>query len=210
MSQVPSPRPQRSTRAEKKAATRERLLVAAERIATREGFARVSLDRVAEEAGLTKGAIYSNFASKDELLLEVIARLTPGLNLTDEVTTAGTLREVLERGADALVRASRTRRKEVMLASEFDTLAMRDSKLKRALLASQSWDEGAEVDPIAGWLGAHAEEFPLPPEQYFEAVNAVAWGLVLRRLLHGPERVSDELIRWTLTRLLPWDGDSSD
>ena len=195
----------RSTRAEKKAATREQLLAAAERIATRDGFARISIDRVAEEAGLTKGAFYSNFDSKDELLLEVVARLTPGLDLTGELFSLPDLRAVLEYGAEALIQASLKRRKEVVLALEFETLAMRDRALKRALLADRHWDDAATA-PIRDWLDAHEDEFPLPAEQYFEIVNAVAWGILLRRLLFGAERMSDDLMRWGLTRLLPWNS----
>ena len=195
----------RSTRAEKKAATREQLLAAAERIATRDGFARISIDRVAEEAGLTKGAFYSNFDSKDELLLEVVARLTPGLDLTGELFSLPDLRAVLEYGAEALIQASLKRRKEVVLALEFETLAMRDRTLKRALLAERQWDDAA-TEPFRDWLDAHDDEFPLPAEQYFEIVNAVAWGILLRRLLYGPERMSDDLMRWGLTRLLPWNS----
>ena len=51
---------------------RLRLLAAAERIFTARGVAGASLDDVALEAGLTKGAVYSNFRNKGELILEVI------------------------------------------------------------------------------------------------------------------------------------------
>ena len=198
---------QRSTRAEKKAATRELLLESAGRIATREGFARISLDRVAEEAGLTKGAIYSNFASKDELLLELIARLTPGLDFTAEALAQGSLRDVLEFAATAVIRTTQARRKQAILASEFEMLAMRDSKLKRALLATRRWDDEA-LGSSKEWFDDHAKEFPLPPQQYLEVVNAMAWGLVLRRLLYGADTVPDDVIRWAMTRLLPWDDSS--
>src|SRR5437773_1504987 len=67
--------PVRQTRAEKKADTRERLLAAAEAIAVNEGFGRITLEAVATAAGLTKGAIYSNFESKEELLIEVVVRV---------------------------------------------------------------------------------------------------------------------------------------
>lgn len=36
------------------------------------GFVRASLDNIAAEAGLTKGAIYSSFGSKDRLFFEVL------------------------------------------------------------------------------------------------------------------------------------------
>lgn len=48
------------------------LLEAAERIFAARGVAGASLDDVALEAGLTKGAVYSNFRNKGELILEVI------------------------------------------------------------------------------------------------------------------------------------------
>src|SRR4051812_17686336 len=58
----------RLSREEKKAMTRTKLLDAAATVFARKGFAGASLDDVAEEAGLTKGAVYSNFANKDELI----------------------------------------------------------------------------------------------------------------------------------------------
>lgn len=52
--------------------TRTRLLRAAARLAEAQGFQMTSLDEVAAEAGLTKGAIYWHFASKHDLLLELM------------------------------------------------------------------------------------------------------------------------------------------
>jgi AcrR family transcriptional regulator len=64
---IPSARPARLTREQSRARTRERLLASAAVVFTREGYAGASVDRIAEEAGYSKGAMYSNFASKDEL-----------------------------------------------------------------------------------------------------------------------------------------------
>ena len=55
-------------RSARKAATRTRLLEAAARVYSARGFAGATLDDVAEEAGLTKGAVYGHFGSKDNLL----------------------------------------------------------------------------------------------------------------------------------------------
>ena len=60
-----------ATRAESKAATREDLLDAARRVFLERGYHGASLELVAREAGYTKGAVYSNFANKDELFLAV-------------------------------------------------------------------------------------------------------------------------------------------
>jgi AcrR family transcriptional regulator len=64
---IPFARPARLTREQSRARTRERLLASAAVVFTREGYAGASIDRIAEEAGYSKGAMYSNFASKDEL-----------------------------------------------------------------------------------------------------------------------------------------------
>ena len=61
------------SREEKKAATRRKLLDAAAALVAREGALAASLDAIAEKAGLTKGAVYSNFGSKEELLFEMAA-----------------------------------------------------------------------------------------------------------------------------------------
>jgi AcrR family transcriptional regulator len=62
----------RLTRAQQQAVTRERLLTAAERVIARLGFGGASLDLIAMEAGFSKGAVYSNFASKEEVFLGLL------------------------------------------------------------------------------------------------------------------------------------------
>lgn len=190
----------RQTRAEKKADTRERLLAAAERLATTKGVARVTLDAVAEAAGVTKGAIYSNFDSKEELLLETVLRLTPGLELTAEVADAATVEELLERLALAIADVARTKPKQAVLAAELDALAMRDAKLRRALVEAQRAGPGPD-QAADNWLQVHAEDLPLPPQQFAEVVNALGLGLIARRLIFGPEVVPDELFTWAFARL---------
>ncbi|MDN5852536.1 MAG: TetR/AcrR family transcriptional regulator, partial [Actinomycetia bacterium] len=60
------------TRAERQAQTREALISVARELFLRDGFAATSLDRVAVEAGFSKGAVYSNFSGKEELGLAVL------------------------------------------------------------------------------------------------------------------------------------------
>ncbi|WIG98463.1 TetR/AcrR family transcriptional regulator [Myxococcus sp. SDU36] len=55
---------------EHKQATRERILVAAESLFRKEGFAGASVERVMRAAGLTVGGFYAHFQSKDVLLGE--------------------------------------------------------------------------------------------------------------------------------------------
>jgi AcrR family transcriptional regulator len=59
-------------RSARKAVTRARLLEASARVYARRGFAGATLDQVAAEAGFTKGAVYSHFGSKENLLLALL------------------------------------------------------------------------------------------------------------------------------------------
>lgn len=54
--------------------TRGRLLGAAEKVFVRDGIGAASVEDICVEAGLTRGALYSNFANKDELVMAVIAQ----------------------------------------------------------------------------------------------------------------------------------------
>lgn len=56
----------------RRAMTREHLLEAAAVVFARNGYHGASLDEVAAAAGFTKGAVYSNFKSKEDLFLALI------------------------------------------------------------------------------------------------------------------------------------------
>ena len=69
MSPVKPPRT-RPTRVE----VRDRILDAASKVFAAEGFAGATIDAIGQAAGFTKGAVYSNFESKDELFLALLDR----------------------------------------------------------------------------------------------------------------------------------------
>ena len=56
--------------------TRGRLLDAAAQVFIARGIGSASVDEIAEEAGFSRGAFYSNFADKDELVLALLERMT--------------------------------------------------------------------------------------------------------------------------------------
>lgn len=62
----------RLTRAESQARTREQLVATAAELFLAHGYNATSLDQVAEHAGYSKGAVYSNFSNKDELCLAAL------------------------------------------------------------------------------------------------------------------------------------------
>jgi AcrR family transcriptional regulator len=70
--------------------TRQHLLDAAAIVFTREGFHGATLDEVASTAGFTKGAVYSNFKSKDDLFLALLdERIERQFAVASEVLDSG-------------------------------------------------------------------------------------------------------------------------
>ncbi len=55
-------------------ATRERMLDAASVVLAREGIQGASVEHICDQAGFTRGAFYSNFSSKDELVMALFER----------------------------------------------------------------------------------------------------------------------------------------
>ncbi|HWN31607.1 MAG TPA: TetR family transcriptional regulator [Pseudonocardia sp.] len=65
----------RLTRAESQERTRRLLVEAATRLFLRDGFRATSLEAIGEEAGFSRGAVYSNFAGKTDIGIVVVDAL---------------------------------------------------------------------------------------------------------------------------------------
>ena len=72
--------------------TRSALVEAAADVFARRGYDGASLEEIAEAAGFTRGAIYSNFGSKEDLMLAVVERYNEAL--------VGAFSDTLERATD--------------------------------------------------------------------------------------------------------------
>lgn len=72
MSSDPPGRRRRPTREQ----TRARLLDAAATVFIERGIAAATVDEIAEAAGFSRGAVYSNFTDKDDLVLALLRRMT--------------------------------------------------------------------------------------------------------------------------------------
>lgn len=68
MTQLPDP----LSRRDRQQQTREALIVAARGVFSEDGYHAASLERIAREAGFSKGAVYSNFDGKSALFLAVM------------------------------------------------------------------------------------------------------------------------------------------
>jgi AcrR family transcriptional regulator len=127
----------RLTRAEKQAETRALLIEAAAKEFAEHGYAIARIEKIAEAAGFSKGAFYSNFDSKEQLVLAVLDRTI--MSRTDLMARA--IDVVGHEPADLLaaIKAGAVARQEdrlwSMLRLELLHQAARDSALRSAMTA---------------------------------------------------------------------------
>lgn len=89
----------RLTREQSRAITRERILQAAGDVVARDGYDGASVERIAEAAGYSKGAFYSNFSSKEDVLDRLLEGQTGGVvgKLEELLADAVTTDEIIDR-----------------------------------------------------------------------------------------------------------------
>jgi AcrR family transcriptional regulator len=122
---------QRLTREQSQDQTRQRLLDAAQAIFMKKGFVATSVEDIAEAAGYTRGAFYSNFGSKPELFLELLRRDHEEMQADlDSIFEEGATREAME--ARVLEYYSNMHRdnKCFLLWAEAKLLAARDGRFR--------------------------------------------------------------------------------
>jgi AcrR family transcriptional regulator len=192
----------RLSREEKKARTRAQLLDAARTVFAERGFAGASLDQVAEEAGLTKGAVYSNFANKEDLVLAVLEdnfnqRLDEALSAVD---LEGTLEEQARVGGSLFMAQFEEDRWADLLFLDFVTYAARNPEF-RARLAARHHETTAAIADVMVENSATSEwSLPMPADKLALVLNALGSGLALEKLI-DPDAVPNELFGEVITLL---------
>lgn len=131
----------RLTREESKAKTRQELIRAANRLFLRNGYVATSLANIAEEAALTKGAVYSNFDSKEDLFLALLQESDPEWTAPHELSeatgkTPSARAETFGRYAASQVPT----RRHVAMFLEMNAAALRSERMRK-------------------WVGGHNEVF---------------------------------------------------
>lgn len=192
----------RLTRSESQARTRADLIATARDLFLADGYASTSLERVAEEAGYSKGAVYSNFRTKKELGLEVIELIhaTKFGEVTDLLAAGDSFEEQLERFQEW---AERTVGDVgwTMLEFEFATVSRDDPALQAALVSSLSVVRGAvaaQVQTLADTMGI---ELPVAPEDAATGILSMGIGLGMQRAIDPsiPARLITDAVRLLVT-----------
>ncbi|MDF5820263.1 TetR/AcrR family transcriptional regulator [Corynebacterium felinum] len=193
----------RRTRDELRQHNRNLLIEAAEAIFAQKGVAGASLDDVALRAGLTKGAVYSNFRSKGELILEVIKqrqRKTLEAQEFNEIRhEQKDDRERLLEWCDLWIKqvTDGKRNDYARLIFEFIPLALQEPDLKNQFLEYISPRPNSETQsplPPNGPVGS------LPVEDQFRILVAIDIGLAFL-MLFDKDNVSPDLYKSTLLAL---------
>jgi AcrR family transcriptional regulator len=183
----------RLTRVERKAQTRAELLEAARRVFLRRGFHGASLDEIAQEAGYTKGAVYSNFADKDGLFLALLdAHYTRRIDEYAGIMLEG---DDLEEGFRAIARfmADADQRDPgwLPLLSEFTAHAARDDTLRRAYADTRETFLEAIAELISAMGERYGVGFRLSPLEMARTSSILARGFSAERQL-DPDAVSKD------------------
>ncbi|ROP61296.1 TetR/AcrR family transcriptional regulator [Curtobacterium sp. PhB115] len=169
-----SPTP-RTPRAE----VRERLLIAGAEVFAEQGVHGARLDDVAARAGFSKGAVYSNFSSKEDLVAQVMQR---GTNLV-----LGSLQDLVRADIAAVdigdvVRAAFGRHDQsaqFALLSEFRGFAIRNPEFMPEFMRQRRVLQDGVHDLVRLWFGAHPEvDAGMPLEDFATALIAANVGLV--------------------------------
>ncbi|WP_405489592.1 TetR/AcrR family transcriptional regulator [Nocardia sp. NBC_00511] len=174
----------RLTRTESQARTRADLLATARDMFLADGYAKTSLEKVAEEAGYSKGAVYSNFRTKSALCLEVLSLIheTKFAEVTEVLAGGDSLDDRLER---LNVWAERTLGDVgwTILEFEFAIVAREDPALQAALVSGLDLVRGlvaAQLQALADSLGL---VLPMPAEDTATAVLSMGLGLGIQRAI---------------------------
>jgi AcrR family transcriptional regulator len=165
-----------------------RLVEAAAAVIAEKGFQRASLDEIAARAGMTKGAIYSNFDSKEHLFWAVLG--SRRLTIPSEWRGDRSMRENLRANAVAFCANLKDSRAHAGLLAEFVLYALSNQEARSRWTA---WHQGplAEASPA---VEAYLKAQGMPPFRVFwAALQAMALGLYVQHALM-PELVTDDVI----------------
>ena len=169
--------------------TRQRLLEAAAEVFAEQGYAGAGIDAIASRAGVTGGALYRHFASKAELLLEVVAQAVHALPLAERLAASDAptprfFAQLVSLYAEPDMR--RVRR----LAIEIHAAASRDAEAARLLLEFDRRTHAALREQLQRMVSAGAAPAGLDVDRTASLLLVLIMGVAHRDTLE-PERLGD-------------------
>jgi AcrR family transcriptional regulator len=186
-------------------ATRDRVLEAASEVFAERGFHGATVEDICERAGFTRGAFYSNFSSKDDLVLELSRRQAEDLverirraSKREHAAAEDVLRDVFA----ALADESRSKERWVVLTTEFTLHAIRDAGARRAWAAQQRRVRDELVAVVDEAVERQGLTLPMPTDLFVRVAIALTQGSLTQRLVEPRSLAVGELERTVLPILL--------
>jgi AcrR family transcriptional regulator len=174
----------RLTRQESQARTRALLLEVAAGEFLAHGYSGTSLERIAELAGFSKGAVYGNFAGKDELCLAVLENhfFAQLQRFVAEFAAGGATIEdrlaVIERWWDVFLADEDW----ALLGVEFAVQTRRNPKIQAQLAERQKMVRSAVTTLLSQQIRQLGVRPVLPPDELGVVLVAVVGGIAVQRL----------------------------
>ena len=177
---------------EPRARTRQRVLDAAATEFAKNGIDATSLDAIATAAGLTKGAIYSNFSGKDDLVWAVADAFRTDIDYSSFADPSLSFEEQLRELGRATARALRgANRRQVLLDRALQMYRLQHTAARtrrRKELATATEAGGAWLEQLA--KQSHSR-LPVSGQQFVHVLNALARGL-METALYDSSLLDDE------------------
>ncbi|HTS12803.1 MAG TPA: TetR/AcrR family transcriptional regulator [Candidatus Limnocylindrales bacterium] len=176
------------------AATRQKLLAAAERIFARDGFAAARLEDIAASAGYTRGAFYANFEDKEDLffaLLEhwVAERVAHVNALLERCKDA---QEMLRALRDYYARNAKDRR-FTLLSLEFSLYAVRHPEAHARLRARRQNLRSCGAGILRKIMRSLGRSLPVSAVAASTGLGALSTSLLLEHLVDPKSLDEDEM-----------------
>ena len=174
----------RLTRSESQARTRAHLVATARDLFLADGYAATSLEKVADEAGYSKGAVYSNFKNKKELCLEVLGLIhaTKGQEIAEALGGGDTMEERLE-AFQAWAEKTLGDVGWTMLEFELIVLSRHDPELRDALTATLGVARDITVTLLKSFTDSLGVVLPGPVEDAAGSILSLGVGLGIQRAI---------------------------
>jgi AcrR family transcriptional regulator len=178
----------RLTREESQAQTRATLIAVGRTHFLRYGLGGAVAEKIAEDAGYSRGALYANFEGKEDLFLAVIREEQACRSnifrsiLRDEPSSKKRLRKMRDTIADTL-----TNRDWIVLRAEFEAGALRSERIRQSFVEmhrQQIYDGGELVKDL---LKSSEVISRLKPDDFIMVMHNLAHGLAVTQKILGAE-----------------------
>ena len=173
------------TRREKQAQTRAKLMEAAGDLFVREGLDKTSVDDIAQSAGFTKGAFYSNFKTKEELFLAMLdERFGAKIEQIEHaLRTDESPDEAVRHAGEDVMRLLSADTEWQRLFFEFVGYAARNDEFREELFTRCGAMDARLTEVYRRWSEEVGIESPIPLEDATAIVTMMSHGFMVQKLI---------------------------